>query len=138
MLIEEFCQNPKLIWQFINDCFGDYEWINLYHEHKDKVCSYDDIFVEMYEFDDYNDNLKPIDLAFKIFFGDGFNPNDDYFSYDAYENLYSCSLYTAVNKAQEYLEWYIDEDSEWFYEKLIENGYTDTEILEWLEEQDVT
>ena len=45
-------------------------------------------FLDMEDFNMYLDGFAPADIANKIFFGD-FNPNDEYFRFDEYENLES-------------------------------------------------
>ena len=45
-------------------------------------------FLDMEDLDMYLDGLTPTDIANKIFFGD-FNPNDEYFRFNGYENLES-------------------------------------------------
>ena len=45
-------------------------------------------FLDMEDLDMYLDGLTPTDIANKIFFGD-FNPNNEYFKFNGYENLES-------------------------------------------------
>ena len=47
-------------------------------------------YIYMEDFNDYMNNLDPIKLAERIYFGN-FNPNDDYFNFNAYGNLMSFS-----------------------------------------------
>lgn len=138
MTIEEFSENSGLIWSFLKEKLDTFDWINLYHEYKDHVNSYEDIFEDMNDFDDCFDRLRPSDLACKIFYGDGFNPNDDMYSLDAYENLYSCSYREAALTAEEYLSWAVTDEPEWFYDQLAYMNYDDEEIMDWLEKDDAT
>lgn len=93
---------------------------------------------ESYEpMDDFNwimESESPMDIALKIHCGD-FNPNDDYFSFNGYGNLVSCSKWMLVKEISEdkdFLKnWYywneVDEDemNEVIEEcnKLLEQGY---------------
>ena len=53
-------------------------------------CGYgDDEICDMQDFDDIMSNDTPSELASRIFFGGGFNPNHDYFAFDGYANLVS-------------------------------------------------
>lgn len=50
---------------------------------------YDDRIYSMGEFDEIMDGYSPSDIAGRIFYGGGFNPNHDYFAFDGYANLVS-------------------------------------------------
>ena len=53
-------------------------------------CGYgDDEICDMQDFDDIMSNDTPSELASRIFFGGGFNPNHNYFAFDGYANLVS-------------------------------------------------
>ena len=47
-------------------------------------------YIYMEDFNDYMNNLEPIELAERIYFCN-FNPNDDYFNFNGYGNLISYS-----------------------------------------------
>ena len=49
-------------------------------------------YINMEDFNEYMSHLPAIDLAYRIHFGD-FNPCDDYFHFNAWENLVSYSEY---------------------------------------------
>ena len=51
-------------------------------------CFDDCVYYDMEEFDEFLSNCTPSEIARMIFFGD-FNPNDDYFRFNAYGNLES-------------------------------------------------
>ena len=58
--------------------------------------AYDGCFDETYyhdmaEFDELMANESPMEIAQMIYFGDGFNPNDDYFRFNVYGNLESAN-----------------------------------------------
>lgn len=52
-------------------------------------CFEDCVYFDMDEFDELMSDYSPMKIAQKIFFGGGFNPNDDYFRFNAYGNLES-------------------------------------------------
>ena len=52
-------------------------------------------FINMDEFNAYTRGIESYDLALKIHYGE-FNPNDEYFSFDGYENLVSFSKYERI------------------------------------------
>ena len=71
------------------------------------MTSYDGCFEEAYyydmdEFDEFMSNYTPMEIAQMIFFGE-FNPNDEYFHFNAYGNLESANWGDVVAEA-EYLE----------------------------------
>lgn len=67
----------------------------------------------MYEFDEVCAGFSPLDIVFKVRFGD-FNPNHDYFTFDGYTNLES------IENVAEWLEDYVDDMADYF-----ENHYRD-------------
>ena len=50
---------------------------------------YDDEIYSMGEFDEIMDGYTPSDIAQKIYYGGGFDPNSAYFCFDGYANLVS-------------------------------------------------
>ncbi len=88
--------------------------------------------LNMDEFDDYMGSFSPSDLANRIFYGD-FNPNDDYFRFNAYGNLESLNEWEMENEIINYSA----EIAEAYF-KLYEDGHMDPwndEIIEILEEE---
>ena len=73
---------------------------------------YDYEFIDMNEFNEYTGALEPYDLALKIHYGE-FNPNDEYFSFDGYENLVSFSKYERVG--------YLRDNADEIYERIEAN-----------------
>lgn len=76
-------------------------------------------FIDMEDFDEYMNHLPAIDLAYKIHYGD-FNPCDDYFNFNAYDNLISYDNY----EVKEELDTWKEEIVERFIE-LYEEGHLD-------------
>ena len=54
-------------------------------------CFDDCVYYDMAEFDDFMSNSSPMEIAQMIFFGGGFNPNHDFFRFNAYGNLESAN-----------------------------------------------
>lgn len=53
-------------------------------------CGYgDDEICDMQDFDELMSDNTPSEIASRIFFGGGFNPNHDYFAFDGYANFAS-------------------------------------------------
>lgn len=66
----------------------------------------DCVYYDMYEFDDFMSNHTPMKIAQMIFYGGNFNPNDEYFRFNAYGNLESANWGDIVAEAED-LEEYI-------------------------------
>ena len=93
-------------------------------------------YLQVFSMDDFDEIMNGIDpsaLAFRIFYGD-FNPNHDYFRFNAYANLESLDEYD--------LEEEIKDNSGEIAQRtveLYEDGklsYLDDEILEMLEDEE--
>ena len=65
----------------------------------------------MDEFDEIMEGMTPKDIAQKIYYGDGFNPTDDYFKFDGYENLKSFTDLTDEVDIDDIVSTIIDEES---------------------------
>lgn len=70
--------------------------------------SYDGCFEEanyydMDEFDEFMSNSTPMELAQMIYFGE-FNPNNDYFRFNAYGNLESADWPDIVAEAEDLVD----------------------------------
>ena len=66
--------------------------------------SFDDcVYYDMDEFDDFMSNYTPMEIAQMIFFG-GFNPNNDYFHFNAYGNLESANWRDVVDVAEDLVD----------------------------------
>ena len=73
---------------------------------------YDYEFIDMNEFNEYTRGYEPFDLVLKIHYGE-FNPNDEYFSFDGYENLVSFDEYERRG--------YLRDNAEEIYERIEAN-----------------
>ena len=75
---------------------SDGDLLSLWNEYR-SINHYDGDIFDMEEFNEICGNMEPSDLANRIFYG-RFNPNDDYFVFDGYENLKSSNyLYDFVD-----------------------------------------
>ena len=63
----------------------------------DELDYMDDLIFEMCQFDEMMDHWRPMDIAFRTFYGD-FHPHDDFFKFNGYANLESSN----------YLSYFID------------------------------
>lgn len=70
---------------------SDRELVALHNEWCYNNNNYDDEIIEMERFDEVMDGSEPSEIARSIFYGGGFNPNDDYFHFNGYGNLESLS-----------------------------------------------
>ena len=59
--------------------------------------------IDMEYLNDYLHDLDPIEIANKIFFGD-FNPNHDYFRFNAYNNLESFEAWELEDEYKKYID----------------------------------
>ena len=71
-----------------------------------RMASYDGVFedsvyYDMGEFDEFMSNHSPMEIAQMIYFGDAFNPNDDWFRFNAYGNLVSTTWYDVEAVAED-------------------------------------
>ena len=80
----------------------------------------DELYYDMDEFDEFMANYSPMEIAQMIFFGGDFNPNDDYFRFNAYGNLESADWHDVEVDAEDlkddiidHLVNYYDGDTPW-------------------------
>ena len=67
-------------------------------------------FLEVYDMEEFNqfmEECEPTEIANKIFYGE-FNPNDEYFRFDAYANLESLDEYDLHEDYKIYMTEIID------------------------------
>lgn len=57
-------------------------------------------FLYMEDFNNYMNDLEPMEIANRIYFGN-FNPNNDYFRFNGYENLISYSQWEMEEELME-------------------------------------
>ena len=70
------------------DNLSDDEIIEAYNEYCEYRNDMDSIVYSMYEFDMVTENFTPMELASCVIYGE-FNPSDDWFTFDGYDNLQS-------------------------------------------------
>lgn len=77
-------------------------------------------YYDMDEFDELMSNYNPMQIAQMIYFGDDFNPNDEYFRFNAYGNLESANWRDVEAEAEDlvddildHLVNYYDGDTPW-------------------------
>lgn len=63
-------------------------------------CFEDCVYYDMEEFDEFLSSSTPMEIAQMIFFGGDFNPNDEYFHFNAYGNLESANWGDVVTEAE--------------------------------------
>lgn len=66
------------------------------------------VYHDMDEFDEFLSYLTPMEIAQMVFYGGEFNPNDEYFHFNAYGNLESANWGDVVAKAEDLIDDIID------------------------------
>ena len=61
----------------------------------------DCVYYDMDLFDEFMDGYSPMEIAQRIFYGGEFNPNDEYFRFNAYGNLESMTWPDVVSEAED-------------------------------------
>ena len=74
--------------QHMNECDGFFE---------------ESTYYDMDSFDEFLDGYTPLEIAQMIFFGE-FNPNDEYFRFNAYGNLESANWGDVVAEAEDLVD----------------------------------
>ena len=82
--------------------------ILLQHMHAYDGCFDDCIYYDMDEFDEFLDGYTPSEIARMIFFDGDFNPNDEYFRFNAYGNLESANWGDVVAVAEDLVDDILD------------------------------
>jgi len=67
---------------------NEHELYHAWHIRCDVFNCMDDLIFEMCQFDEMMDHWRPMDIAFRTFYGD-FHPHDDFFKFNGYANLES-------------------------------------------------
>lgn len=73
----------------IIEAMDDGDKIALWNESCYECDCGDDEICDMQDFDELMSDNTPSEIASRIFYGGGFNPNHDYFAFDGYANLVS-------------------------------------------------
>ena len=71
-------------------------------------CFEDYVYFDMDEFDEFLSNHTPMEIAQMIFFGGDFNPNHDFFRFNAYGNLESANWHDVEAEAEDLVDDIID------------------------------
>lgn len=80
----------------------------LQHMNAYDSCFEDCVYFDMTEFDDFMSNYTPMEIAQMIWFGNDFNPNNDYFRFNAYGNLESADWRDVEVEAEDLKDEIID------------------------------
>ena len=94
----------QAITTYVTSLNGDDLTYLLQHMHGYDGCFDDCVYYDMDEFDELMSNHTPTEIANLIFYGDGFNPNNDYFRFNAYGNLESADWPDVVAKAEYFVD----------------------------------
>lgn len=89
----------QAITTYVGNLIGDDLAILLQHMNSFDSCFDYASYYDMDEFDELLDGYTHLEIAQMIYFGDGFNPNDDYFRFDAYGNIESANWCDVVAEA---------------------------------------
>ena len=73
----------------------------LQHMNSYDGCFEDTVYYDMASFDEFLDGYSPMEIAQMIFFGGDFNPNHDFFRFNAYGNLESADWYDVKADAED-------------------------------------
>ena len=103
--------------------------VALHNERCYKTNNYDDEIIDMERFGEICEGMNPIDIAFRIFYGD-FNPNHGYFRYDGYANFESTDFPTDWIYPDEIARDVVDREC------AFENDEIQEEIDSWSEDED--
>lgn len=71
-------------------------------------CFEESTYYDMDSFDDFLDGYTPSEIARMIFFGGDFNPNDEYFRFNAYGNLESANWGDVAAVAEDLVDDILD------------------------------
>ena len=98
----------QAIRNYVEHLTGDDLVILIQHMNGYDGCFEDEFYHDMASFDEFLDGYTPMEIAQMIFFGGGFNPNDDYFRFNAYDNLESADWYDVEAEAEDLVDDIID------------------------------
>lgn len=98
----------QAIRNYVENLIGDDLAYLLQHMNAYDGCFDEANYYDMDEFDEFLSNYSPMQIAQMIYFGDYFNPNDDYFRFNAYGNLESVDWRGIVAEAEDLVDDIID------------------------------
>lgn len=93
----------QAIHNYVEQLNGDDLAYLLQHMNSYDGCFEEAIYYDMDEFDEFMSNYTPMELAQIIYFGE-FNPNNDYFRFNAYGNLESADWPDIVAEAEDLVD----------------------------------
>lgn len=93
----------QAIRNYVEQLNGDDLAYLLRHMNSYDGCFEEAIYYDMDEFDEFMSNYTPMELAQIIYFGE-FNPNNDYFRFNAYGNLESADWPDIVAEAEDLVD----------------------------------
>lgn len=94
----------QAIHNYVEQLNGDDLTYLLQHMNGYDGCFEDCVYYDMDEFDEFMSNCTPMEIAQRIFYGGGFNPNDEYFRFNAYGNLESADWHDVVAEAEDLVD----------------------------------
>lgn len=126
--MKTYDEKVEAIKNIIED-MDDSDAVALHNEYCYKTNGYDDEIFEMERFAEICENMGPLDIAMKIFYGD-FNPNHKYFHYDGYANFESTDFPTDWIYPGDIAKEVVDR------ERAFENDEIQEEIDSWSEDDE--
>ena len=98
----------QAIRNYVEHLIGDDLVYLLQHMNRYDGCFEESTYYDMDVFDEFLNGYTPMEIAQMIFFGDDFNPNDEYFRFDAYGNLESADWHDVEVDAEDIKDDIID------------------------------
>lgn len=104
VLIMTTMTREQAIRNYVEQLNGDDLTYLLQHMNGYDGCFEDCVYYDRDEFDEFMANYTPMEIAQMIFYGDEFNPNDEYFRFNAYGNLESADWHDVVAEAEDLVD----------------------------------
>ena len=98
----------QAIRNYVEHLMGDDLAVLLQYMNAYDGCFEEATYYDMESFDDFLDGDTPLEIAQMIFFGGYFNPNDEYFRFNAYGNLESANWGDVVSVAEDLVDDILD------------------------------
>ena len=91
----------QAIRNYVEHLIGDDLAVLLQHMNDYDGCFEDCVYYDMEDFDGFLSSRTPMEIAQMVYFGVDFDPNDDYFRFNAYGNLESANWCDVVDAAED-------------------------------------
>ena len=104
VLIMTTMTREQAIRNYVEQLNGDDLTYLLQHMNRYDGCFEECVYYDMDEFDEFMTNYTPMEIAQMIFYGVEFNPNDEYFRFNAYGNLESTDWHDVVAEAADLVD----------------------------------